>query len=119
MRSRFYLAFLSLLLFATASSIALETHSWNTRNIQAMREFQASVGGIGIGAISAPYWCFIVYDPRIESACTCLEWPVPGGYCYCPEHTGTVSYIKETPFEEPMQRIREHEKTPHPPLGSQ
>jgi len=38
-----------------------------------------------------------MYDPWIEGVCTCLEWPIPGGYCYCPDHTTSVSYIEEIP----------------------
>ncbi len=50
-------------------------------------------GGLGLGATVCPRWCFVNFDPRIEH-CTCAEQPVPGGYCYCPEHTGTVSCFR-------------------------
>lgn len=55
--------------------------------------FQQVVHGVGIGATAKPTWCYINFDPRIDPRCTCIEWPIPGGYCYCPDHTGTVSYI--------------------------
>ncbi len=55
--------------------------------------FQKVVHGVGIGATAKPTWCYINFDPRIDPRCTCIEWPIPGGYCYCPDHTGTVSYI--------------------------
>lgn len=57
--------------------------------------FQKVVHGVGIGATTKPTWCYINFDPRIDSRCPCIEWPVPGGYCYCPDHAGTVSYIAD------------------------
>ncbi|OHB92764.1 MAG: hypothetical protein A2Z57_07450 [Planctomycetes bacterium RIFCSPHIGHO2_12_39_6] len=55
--------------------------------------FQQLVQGLGLGATVKPTWCYINFDPRIDPRCPCIEWPIPGGYCYCPDHTGTVSYI--------------------------
>lgn len=55
--------------------------------------FQQVVHGVGLGATTKPAWCYINFDPRIDPRCPCIEWPIPGGYCYCPDHTGTVSYI--------------------------
>jgi hypothetical protein len=57
-----------------------------------MNNFQQIVHGVGLGATTKPAWCYINFDPRIDPRCTCIEWPVPGGFCYCPDHTGTVSY---------------------------
>ncbi len=56
------------------------------------RQFQRMAGGLGLGATVCPRWCLVNFDPRIEH-CTCAEQPLPGGYCYCPEHTGTVSFF--------------------------
>jgi len=58
----------------------------------ATRRFQRVVGGMGLGASIRPKWCFVNFDPRIEH-CTCSEQPLAGGYCYCPEHSGTVSWF--------------------------
>jgi len=55
--------------------------------------FQQLVHGVGLGATAKPTWCYINFDPRVDPRCSCFEWPIPGGYCYCPDHTGTVSYI--------------------------
>ena len=55
--------------------------------------FQQLVQSLGLGATVNPTWCYINFDPRIDPRCPCIEWPIPGGYCYCPDHTGTVSYI--------------------------
>ncbi len=57
--------------------------------------FQKIVHGVGIGATTKPSWCYINFDPRIDARCPCIEWPIPGGYCYCPDHAGTVSYIAD------------------------
>lgn len=59
---------------------------------QTARQFQRMAGGLGLGATVRPRWCFVNFDPRLEH-CTCAEQPLPGGYCYCPEHTGTVSFF--------------------------
>jgi hypothetical protein len=56
------------------------------------RAFQHMAGGLGLGATVCPRWCFVNFDPRIEG-CTCAEQPLPGGYCYCPEHNGSVSFF--------------------------
>ncbi|MDP6124543.1 MAG: hypothetical protein QGH20_02160 [Candidatus Latescibacteria bacterium] len=69
--------------------------SRRTEELDAIRQFQSLVGGAGMGAISTPMWCFLTYDPRLEAICTCIEWPIPGGYCYCPDHTASVSYFEE------------------------
>ncbi|MDO8132545.1 MAG: hypothetical protein Q6355_11685, partial [Candidatus Brocadiales bacterium] len=71
---------------STESSVSEKT----TNNIE--NNFQQVVHGVGIGATTKPTWCYINFDPRIDSRCPCIEWPIPGGYCYCPDHTGTVSY---------------------------
>jgi hypothetical protein len=62
------------------------------QDLETVRKFERMAGGLGLGATVRPRWCFVNFDPRIEH-CTCAEQPVPGGYCYCPEHTGTVSFF--------------------------
>src|SRR5574337_1177675 len=63
------------------------------KNVTVENNFQQVVHGVGLGATTKPTWCYINFDPRIDPRCPCIEWPIPGGYCYCPDHTGTVSYI--------------------------
>jgi hypothetical protein len=72
---------------STESSVSEKT----TNKIE--NNFQQLVHGMGLGATVKPTWCYINFDPRIDPRCPCIEWPIPGGYCYCPDHTGTVSYI--------------------------
>ena len=67
---------------------------WSQKNLQVTEDFQQLVQGLGMGASKTPTWCYINFDERIEPVCTCIEWPIPGGYCYCPDHNGTVSFFK-------------------------
>ena len=80
------------LLVATASVLLLNGGGSSGGERVAARHFQRMAGGLGLGATVRPRWCFVNFDPRIEH-CTCMEQPLPGGYCYCPEHTGTVSFF--------------------------
>lgn len=68
---------------------------WSRKNIWVVEGFQQLVYGLGMGASKTPTWCYINYDSRIEPVCTCIEWPVPGGYCYCPDHSGTISFFED------------------------
>lgn len=74
--------------YVTAESLLAGKTSSRTGN-----DFQQVVHGVGIGATTKPAWCYINFDPRVDPRCPCIEWPIPGGYCYCPDHTGTISYI--------------------------
>jgi len=49
--------------------------------------FQQMVGGLGMGAVSSPKWCFHAFDPRYESICYATAYPIPGSYGYCPYDT--------------------------------
>lgn len=49
--------------------------------------FQQMVGGLGMGAVSSPKWCFHAFDPRYESICYGAAYPVPGSYGCCPYDT--------------------------------
>jgi hypothetical protein len=84
------------LLLATLTVLGLDCVCRFGSDPEAARQFQRVAGGLGLGATVRPRWCFVNFDPRIEY-CTCAEQPVPGGYCYCPEHTGTVSYFVAPP----------------------
>lgn len=80
------------LLVATAAVLTVDRFGFSHRNRAPARQFQRMAGGLGLGASVCPRWCFINFDPRLEH-CTCMEQPLPGGYCYCPEHTDTVSFF--------------------------
>ncbi|MFO0794042.1 MAG: hypothetical protein U0586_08250 [Candidatus Brocadiaceae bacterium] len=82
------------LVVTVMSYVAAESfHAMNTQNNSNEKNFQQLMHGLGLGATTKPTWCYINFDPRIDPRCPCIEWPIPGGYCYCPDHTGTVSYI--------------------------
>jgi hypothetical protein len=83
------------LLLAALAVLGLESACRFGSDPDVARQFQRMAGGLGLGASVCPRWCFANFDPRIEQ-CTCGEEPVPGGYCYCPEHTGTVSFFQAT-----------------------
>jgi hypothetical protein len=80
------------LLAATLALLGRESVRGSGRDLETVRKFQGMAGGLGLGTTCVPRWCFVNFDPRIEH-CTCAEQPVAGGYCYCPEHTGTVSFF--------------------------
>ena len=87
---------LSVLLCLTlAVTVFLIAESLNRgkKTLAIENNFQQVVHGMGLGATTKPTWCYINFDPRVDPRCSCIEWPIPGGYCYCPDHTGTVSYI--------------------------
>ncbi len=84
------------LLAATLALVGRESVRGSGHDLETVRMFQRMAGGLGLGASVRPRWCFINFDPRIEH-CTCDEQPVAGGYCYCPEHTGTVSCFDTSP----------------------
>ena len=77
--------------------IYLSAETWNSSinkmQVSVENNFQQLVHSVGLGATTKPTWCYINFDPRIDPSCSCFEWPIPGGYCYCPDHTGTVSYM--------------------------
>ncbi|MBI5181771.1 MAG: hypothetical protein HZA06_02535 [Nitrospirae bacterium] len=85
------------LVLSVIAVIIYDTHAFRRRQINYIHSFQKTIGGLGIGAVAKPSWCYINYDPRIEGVCSCIEWPVPGGYCFCPDHTGSVVYMEESP----------------------
>ncbi|MBW7941842.1 hypothetical protein KsCSTR_41240 [Candidatus Kuenenia stuttgartiensis] len=87
------IAFLIITIVFYLTIDSLRIHKTPIRNNHL--EFQRLLHGVGIGATTKPAWCFINFDPRIDPRCTCIEWPIPGGYCYCPDHTGTVSFISD------------------------
>jgi hypothetical protein len=93
-RRTVFLTILAGLVVAVISYVTRESILAGRAKASNEKNFQQLVHGLGLGATTKPTWCFINFDPRIDPRCPCIEWPVPGGYCYCPDHTGTVSYIE-------------------------
>jgi hypothetical protein len=84
------------LVIATAGVLARDAVRASGNDRRCAEQFQRMAGGLGLGATVCPRWCFVNFDPRIEH-CICAEQPLPGGYCYCPEHAGTVSFFPALP----------------------
>ena len=97
---RSYLFFLVVLIALTILTITLDQYSWKRIQSDQMVAFQRMVGGVGMGAISTPIWNFINFDPRIQPVDDSITWPIPGGYSYGPDRTGTVSYFEEIPVNQ-------------------
>jgi len=95
--SRTVLAALIVLVLATVTAVGLDLHTWRGKRADDIRVFQRALGGVGMGSIAAPIWQFINYDARIFPVDDSITWPVPGGYSYGPDRTGTVSYFEEIP----------------------
>ena len=94
-RSRQALVLILLLVGITAASIGLDMLAWEGRKAEEIKTFQKATGGLGMGAIATPLWQFINYDARVLSVDDSITWPVPGGYSFGPDRTGTVSYFRE------------------------
>jgi hypothetical protein len=86
-----------LLVVLAGVAIAVDMKAWQGRRAENIRTFQRAVGGLGMGAMASPIWQFINYDARVLSVDDSITWPVPGGYSYGPDRTGTVSYFEEVP----------------------
>ena len=74
-----------------------DTLTWKRVSEAPMRAFQNMAGGLGMGAIAAPVWNFINFDPRLSSVDDSVMWPIAGGYPYGPDRTATVTYFRESP----------------------
>ncbi len=96
-RCRMVLVLLVLLVVMAGAAIAMDMKTWQGRRAENIRIFQRATGGLGMGAIASPIWQFINYDTRILSVDDSITWPVPGGYSYGPDRTGTVTYFEEVP----------------------
>jgi len=96
-RSRMVLILVVLLVVMAGAAIAMDMKAWQGRRAENIRTFQRATGGIGMGAIASPIWQFINYDARVLSVDDSITWPVPGGYSYGPDRTGTVTYFEEVP----------------------
>jgi len=94
-----------LTLVATAA-IVLDMWAWQGRRAEGIKCFQRATGGLGTGAIATPIWQFLNYDVRVFSVDDSITWPIPGGYSFGPDRTGTVSYFEEVPKDQWI--IREH-----------
>jgi hypothetical protein len=81
----------------------LDRHMWKRVSEKPMRAFQAMAGGLGMGAIAAPVWNVINFDPRLSAVDDSTLWPIAGGYPFGPDRTATVTYFREIPKNQLMK----------------
>ena len=81
--------------------LAVDASYWSAPSGEpAMRLFQRSVGGLGMGAASTPAWNLLYYDPRLQPVDDSNLWPVPGSYPYSPSAVSTVVPLRESPRDD-------------------
>ena len=51
-------------------------------------EFQRTVGGLGGGTATSLADCEAAFDPGFHGGCALGEEPAPGGFAFCPHHSG-------------------------------
>lgn len=72
-------------------------------------EFQSLVCGLGFGSSVDLSQCAFSFDPRLESACSRMEGPIPGGFFLCSRHVGCVTgYPHLLPFSGPIAETSHH-----------
>jgi hypothetical protein len=85
----------AVLLLLSLSVLALDAHRWKSLSDKEMRWFQQRTGGLGMGAVAAPAWSVIDFDPRLQPVDESKLRPLPGGYTYSPSVTSSVTHFKE------------------------
>jgi hypothetical protein len=81
--------------------IVLDSHGRSIlSNTDAMRSFQRTVGGLGMGSVAAPAWNLLYYDPRLQPVNDSNLWPVAGAYPYSPSALSSVVTFRELPRED-------------------
>ena len=90
----------------------LDTLMWKHVSEAPLKRCQHTAGGLGMGAIAAPVWNFINFDPRLSSVDDSIIWPIAGGYPYGPDRTATVTYFQEIPQNPLLNGEQSDQKTP-------
>ncbi len=89
------LVFCTLLLLSALFVLTMESLRWQSISDKEMRWFQQLTGGLGMGAVTAPSWNIIDFDPRLQPIDESKLWPLPGSYSYSPASACSVTYFKE------------------------
>ena len=84
-----------LLMLLSLFVLVLDTLHWKALSDKDMRQFQHLTGGLGMGAVTAPAWSVIDFDPRLQSVDESTLRPFPGGYSYSPTGTSSVTCFQE------------------------
>ena len=85
----------AIFLLLSLSVLAQDAHRWKSLSDKEMRWFQERAGGLGMGAVAAPAWNVIDFDPRLQPVDESKLWPLPGGYAYSPAATSSVTHFRE------------------------
>ncbi len=83
------------LLLIVITILSQESGDRITKKQSAREDFQSSVGGMGMGAVTVPAWNFGDFDPRLQPGGYDRVYPIPGGYSYSPDRLSTVSQFGE------------------------
>jgi hypothetical protein len=94
-RAKAPLLLCAILLLLSLSVLALDALRWRSLSDEQMRWFQQRAGGLGMGAVAAPVWSVIDFDPRLQPVDESKLWPLPGGYAYSPASTSSVTHFRE------------------------
>lgn len=95
-----YVLLLAVTIVVCGLALSYDYHRWRHLRRQNMIEFQRTMGGIGMGAISTPLWNMLNYDPRVQPVDDSNLWPIPGSYPYSPVGVSVVTLFLETPSED-------------------
>lgn len=94
-RAKAPLLLCAILLVLSLTVLALDAHRWRSLSDKEMRWFQQRAGGLGMGAVAAPVWSVIDFDPRLQPVDESKVWPLPGSYSYSPASTSSVTHFRE------------------------
>ena len=83
------------LLLIVITILSQESGDRSTKKHSAREDFQSSVGGMGMGAVTVPAWNFGDFDPRLQPGGYDRVYPIPGGYSYSPDRLSMVSQFGE------------------------
>jgi hypothetical protein len=93
----------------SAGAVVLRDRLAYDDNASMRDEFQSLVYGLGFGSSVDLSQCAFSFDPRLESACSRMEGPIPGGFFLCPRHVACVTgYPHLLPFSGPISETSHH-----------
>ena len=75
-------------LILTASGVLLLGSLRSARAEVRSADFQRTVGGLGGGTAISLADCGAAFDPGPAGGCGFGEEPAPGGFAFCPHHSG-------------------------------
>ncbi len=94
-RAKIPLVLCLVVLLLSLTVLALDAHRWKSRSDEEMRWFQGAMGGLGLGAVAAPAWSLLDFDPRLQPVDESKLWPLPGSYSCSPAGTSSVTHFQE------------------------